>query len=62
MIERLERTKVVLYKESLSSIAADGIVLPALLYTIWSCSCAHIRAARARGLRRIRVIQNRYKN
>ena len=33
MIERLERTKVVLHEESLSSIAADGIILLALLLT-----------------------------
>ena len=43
MIERLERTKVVLHQESLPSIAADGIVLSALLPT--SCSYMHARAA-----------------
>ena len=34
LIERLERTKVLLYQESLASIAADGIVLikPPLRY------------------------------
>ena len=31
LIERLERTNVLLYQESLTSIAADGIALLALL-------------------------------
>ena len=39
MIERLQSTKVLPYQESLTSIAADDIALPALLLA--SCCCMH---------------------
>jgi hypothetical protein len=44
MIERLERTKVLLYQESLTSIAADGIALPALLLLASQAAarCLHV--------------------
>jgi hypothetical protein len=47
LIKRLERAKVLLHQESMSSIAADGIVLLALLLT--SCCCLHVRAAARAG-------------
>jgi hypothetical protein len=48
MIEQLKKTKVMLDQESLSSIAADGIVL----LPLWSASCC---LARPRGGRHVRA-------
>jgi hypothetical protein len=60
LIERLERTKVLLYQESLTSIEADYIALLAVLLASQAAVCMSARRrARARKRRRIRVaIQN----
>jgi hypothetical protein len=41
MTEQLESTKVLLYRESLASIAVDDIALLALLLA--SCCCMHVQ-------------------
>jgi hypothetical protein len=62
-IERLERTKILLYQKSLASIAADGIALLTLLLANEAATCISARRrARTRELRRIRAKQNWYKN
>jgi hypothetical protein len=43
MIERLERTKAVLHQESLATIVADAIALPALLLASCCCCCMSAR-------------------
>jgi hypothetical protein len=58
MIERRERAKVLLHQESLTSIAADAIACRLSCWRAGQLLACSRGGARARGLRRIRVIQN----